>query len=98
MNRSAHMHWYRFGASLLLLFATSVHAVQGTVKGSNLEWMEKVRHEENGANPQAIAASHEIATMSKDELASVSPALEKYSQTALADLWKRPGLSPRDRS
>jgi 4-carboxymuconolactone decarboxylase len=36
--------------------------------------------------------------MSMDELASVSPALEKYSQTALAELWRRPGLSPRDRS
>ncbi len=31
-------------------------------------------------------------------MASVAPALEKYSQTTLADLWKRPGLSPRDRS
>jgi 4-carboxymuconolactone decarboxylase len=28
----------------------------------------------------------------------VAPALEKYSQTALAELWKRPGLTPRDRS
>jgi 4-carboxymuconolactone decarboxylase len=74
--------------------------VQGAEKGMNIEWMEKIRHEENVANPQAIAfpANHEIATMSKDELASVSAALEKYSQTALADLWKRPGLSPRDRS
>jgi 4-carboxymuconolactone decarboxylase len=28
----------------------------------------------------------------------VAPAPEKYSQTALAELWKRPGLTPRDRS
>ena len=28
----------------------------------------------------------------------VAPALEKYSQTALAELWKRPELTPRDRS
>jgi 4-carboxymuconolactone decarboxylase len=36
--------------------------------------------------------------MDKDGLASVAPALENYSQTALADLWKRPDLLPRDRS
>jgi 4-carboxymuconolactone decarboxylase len=29
---------------------------------------------------------------------AVAPALGKYAQGALADLWKRPGLAPRDRS
>jgi 4-carboxymuconolactone decarboxylase len=34
-----------------------------------------------------------------DDVRQVSPALEKYTQGALlGDLWKRPGLSPRDRS
>jgi len=34
-----------------------------------------------------------------DDLRQVSPALEKYTQGALfGELWKRPGLSPRDRS
>jgi 4-carboxymuconolactone decarboxylase len=28
----------------------------------------------------------------------VAPALEKYSQVPLAELWKRPSLTPRDRS
>jgi 4-carboxymuconolactone decarboxylase len=28
----------------------------------------------------------------------VAPALEKYAQGSLLDLWKRPGLTPRDRS
>src|SRR5258706_7004971 len=28
----------------------------------------------------------------------VAPALEKYAQGTLAELWKRPGLTPRDRS
>src|SRR5438128_2412385 len=28
----------------------------------------------------------------------VAPALEKYAQGPVADLWKRPGLTPRDRS
>jgi 4-carboxymuconolactone decarboxylase len=42
-----------------------------------------------GANP-----------MSKSEdVRTVAPALEKYAQeVVLGDLWKRPGLSPRDRS
>jgi len=29
---------------------------------------------------------------------AVAPALEKYAQGPLAELWKRPGLTPRDRS
>jgi 4-carboxymuconolactone decarboxylase len=34
-----------------------------------------------------------------EDVRSVAPALEKYAQeVVLADLWKRPGLSPRDRS
>ena len=38
-------------------------------------------------------------TLTLDDLRGVSPALEKYTQGALlGDLWKRPGLSPRDRS
>lgn len=37
--------------------------------------------------------------LSQDDLASVSPALERYRREALeASLWKRPQLSPRDRS
>ena len=34
-----------------------------------------------------------------DDVRTVAPALEKYAQgTLLGDLWKRPGLAPRDRS
>ena len=38
--------------------------------------------------------------MSKsDDIRSVAPALERYAQNVIAgDLWKRPGLTPRDRS
>lgn len=32
------------------------------------------------------------------DIASVAPALEKYTQGVVADLWKRPDLAPRDRS
>ena len=33
-----------------------------------------------------------------DDIRNVAPGLEKYAQGPLADLWKRPGLAPRDRS
>jgi 4-carboxymuconolactone decarboxylase len=33
----------------------------------------------------------------RNEIGTVAPALEKYAQGPLLDLWKRPGLTPRDR-
>ncbi len=33
-----------------------------------------------------------------NDITMVAPALENYAQGPLADLWKRPGLTPRDRS
>jgi 4-carboxymuconolactone decarboxylase len=33
-----------------------------------------------------------------NHIRTVAPALEKYAQGPIAQLWKRPGLSPRDRS
>jgi 4-carboxymuconolactone decarboxylase len=41
----------------------------------------------------------QLSTLSNEDLASVSPALERYRREAVqANLWKRPQLSPRDRS
>jgi 4-carboxymuconolactone decarboxylase len=38
-------------------------------------------------------------TKTRDDVRVVAPALEKYRQdTLFGDLWKRPGLNPRDRS
>ena len=45
---------------------------------------------ENGRKPKTMPTVNDI-TM-------VAPALEKYAQGPLADLWKRPGLTPLDRS
>jgi 4-carboxymuconolactone decarboxylase len=36
--------------------------------------------------------------LTPDDIRMVAPALEKYAQGALLDLWKRPGLASRDRS
>lgn len=46
----------------------------------------------------STTSSQEMGLVSTAELASVAPALEKYGRTALAPLWKRASLSPRDRS
>jgi 4-carboxymuconolactone decarboxylase len=48
------------------------------------------QHTEKGRKSELMPTIHDI-TM-------VAPALEKYAQGPLADLWKRPGLTPRDRS
>src|SRR5229473_269063 len=48
------------------------------------------QHTQNGGKSEPMQTTNDI-TM-------VAPALEKYAQGPLADLWKRPGLTPRDRS
>ena len=35
--------------------------------------------------------------LTREDLRSVSPALEAYQNSLLVELWKRPGLTPRDR-
>ena len=47
------------------------------------------------ASPSAQAD----ATRMREDVRKVAPALEKYWEgTLLGDVWKRPGLTPRDRS
>src|SRR5256712_1311610 len=48
------------------------------------------QHTHNGRKSESMQTINDITT--------VAPALEKYAQGPLADLWKRPGLTPRDRS
>jgi 4-carboxymuconolactone decarboxylase len=48
------------------------------------------QHTGDGRKPETMPTVNDITT--------VAPALEKYAQGPLADLWKRPGLTPRDRS
>ena len=40
----------------------------------------------------------EASMPTPSQFESVAPALDKYAQGPIADLWKRPALSPRDRS
>ena len=48
------------------------------------------QHTYNGRKPELMQTTNDIRM--------VAPALEKYAQGRLADLWKRPGLTPRDRA
>jgi 4-carboxymuconolactone decarboxylase len=66
-------------------------AIQSAVGGKNVDWMEKVSEEQ-----YRTAAA--VKTESLEDVRAVSPALDRYTRGALAELWKRPGLSPRDRS
>jgi 4-carboxymuconolactone decarboxylase len=46
----------------------------------------------------ASAAAQAQPMPAREDVRTVAPALEKYTQGALGEVWKRPGLSPRDRS
>jgi 4-carboxymuconolactone decarboxylase len=48
---------------------------------------------------EVTAMSNSKPSLSYDDVRSVSPALEAYTKDRLlGDVWKRPGLAPRDRS
>ena len=49
-----------------------------------------------GQHTQTGGKSESMLTI--NDITMVAPALERYAQGPLADLWKRPGLTPRDRS
>jgi 4-carboxymuconolactone decarboxylase len=86
-------------------------AIQESLDGKNVEWMEKVTDEQYNADaavrPAAPTAAPGQVTqpnvegrrLSPDDVRRVAPALETYTQERLyGDVWKRPGLSRRDRS
>jgi 4-carboxymuconolactone decarboxylase len=86
-------HWH--GATPTT--ATTHIAIQEEVAGKNVDWLEQVSEEEyKMTSTNKSDALPEIST--RDNVRMVAPALERYTETALADLWKRPGLSARDRS
>lgn len=45
----------------------------------------------------ATSAAHAEQKLMSDDIRAVAPGLEKYAEGPIADLWKRPGLTPRDR-
>jgi 4-carboxymuconolactone decarboxylase len=86
-------HWHGATATTAMTHI----AIQEELNGKNVDWMEKVSEEEYKmtATPKSDAVS---PLLTPEEVRMVAPALERYTEDALGDLWKRPGLSARDRS
>ena len=89
-------------------------ALTGVLKGQNVVGMEKVTEAQynmsqttpTAARPTTSAPATKITQpnvegrrLSPDDVRSVAPALERYTQERLyGEVWNRPGLSKRDRS
>jgi 4-carboxymuconolactone decarboxylase len=67
-------------------------AIQEQIDGKAVNWMEKVTEEQYRSGRR----SKPMQTVNESRV--VAPALEKYARGPIAELWKRPELSPRDRS
>ena len=50
------------------------------------------------AEEKPVSGSIAVPLPALADVRPVAPALEKYAEGPLGDLWKRPGLTPRDRS
>lgn len=92
---SAQEHWH--GASP----ATGMThiAIQEYSGGKSVDWMEHVSDDQYKAPVTPAPDRGPSAMPTLEDVRMVAPALERYTQaTLLGDLWKRPDLSPRDRS
>src|SRR5207248_10144261 len=74
---------------------------QEEAEGKADEWMEKVTDEQYTpaveSDPPAAPAS--APTDARKAFGDIAPALAQYTDEVLfGEVWKRPGLSPRDRS
>jgi 4-carboxymuconolactone decarboxylase len=67
--------------------------------GKAVEWMEKVTDAEYDPGAAAATASSAAPSEARKAFGDIAPALATYTDDVLfGDVWKRPGLSPRDRS
>ncbi|MBV8970477.1 MAG: carboxymuconolactone decarboxylase family protein [Verrucomicrobia bacterium] len=69
-------------------------AIQEAVDGKNVNWMEKLTEEQYNMTTNPNTPGNGGA----DAVRTVAPALERYTETILDEVWKRPDLSARDRS
>jgi 4-carboxymuconolactone decarboxylase len=83
-------HWHGASPSTAMIHL----AITEQLDGKAVEWMEKVTDEQYGAAVKTATDGTRA-----DALGTVAPALARYTDVVLfGDLWKRPDLSPRDRS
>ena len=87
-------HWHGASPTTAMIHI----AIQGAANGKNVDWMQKVSEEEyKMTDTHKADALPPMLTL--DDVRMVAPALERYTQgVLLGGLWKRPDLSPRDRS
>jgi 4-carboxymuconolactone decarboxylase len=73
-------------------------AIQEHEGGKAVEWMEKVTDAQYQATTTSSATS-EAPSDARKAFGDIAPALATYTDEVLfGNVWKRPGLSPRDRS
>ena len=83
-------HWHGASATSSLTHL----AMQEALDGKAVEWLEKVTDREYNA-----AATSAVPSDAQKAFGDIAPALAKYTDEVLfGDVWRRPGLSPRDRS
>jgi 4-carboxymuconolactone decarboxylase len=70
-------------------------AITSAVSAKNVDWMEKVSEAQYMAGQPESATS---VTPTRNDVRSVATALERFTHETLNEVWKRPGLSARDRS
>ena len=75
-------------------------AVQEHVEGKTVDWLEQVSGRQYDARPaSAAAAAPAQPTPAQKLFGDINPKLAELTDNVLfADVWARPGLSPRDRS
>jgi 4-carboxymuconolactone decarboxylase len=74
-------------------------AITEAVNGSAVEWMEKVSDEQYGAVQNASGPPQASSRMSGPLQQKIAPGLAALTDDVLyGDVWRRPDLSPRDRS
>jgi 4-carboxymuconolactone decarboxylase len=76
-------------------------AILEQLDGKTADWMGKVTDEQYGNLPPASQATPmpNEPTAARNPYTDIAPALGNYTDSVLyGDLWKRPGLSTRDRS
>lgn len=88
-------HWHGASPTSSMTHLSFVEALDGKA----VEWLEKVTDAEYNAGAGAATAGADAPSDARKAFGDIAPALAQYTDEVLfGDVWKRPGLSPRDRS
>jgi 4-carboxymuconolactone decarboxylase len=91
--------WHTHPKGQLLIVTAGLLSLVESVNGKAVEWLEKVTDSEYNAGAAAASVSSAAPSEARKAFGDIAPALATYTDEVLfGDVWKRPGLSPRDRS